>query len=127
MGIGVKSAHWKVDDNEIYLPSMKTPTNAHDNIVTSDSGRTEDGFMHIHWVRSDVRQITLAWNRLTGDEMKYLRGLMQGKEFVLTFWDAGVTTMNAYCGKFTETLESEVLHESEGGVYVNIQATITEM
>ena len=127
MGIGVKTSHWKVDDHELYAPSKATPKNAHDNIVTSDSGRTEDGYMHIHWVRGDVRQLTLTWNKLTGNEMKYLRDLLQGKEFVLTFFDAGVTTMNAYCGKFSETLDSEYMYASEGGLYRDIQATITEM
>ena len=127
MSIGVKSPHWKVDNNEIYAPTKSTPSNSHDNIVSSDSGRTEDGYMHIHWVRRDVRQITLTWEKLTGNEMKYLRDLMQGQEFVLTFFDAGITTMNAYCGKFSETLDSEYLYSSEGGLYKNIQATITEM
>lgn len=127
MGIGVKTSHWKVNESELYAPSKATPTISHDNIVTSDSGRLEDGFMHIHWVRRDVRQIVLTWNRLTGYEMEYLRNLLQGQEFVLTFFDAGIKTMDAYCGKFSETLDSEVLHAEEGGLYKNIQATITEM
>lgn len=127
MGIGVKSSHWKVNNDELYLPSKAKPNFSHDNIVSPDSGRLEDGYMHIHWVRRDVRQIVLTWDVLTGNEMTYLRNLLQGQEFVFTFFDAGVKTMDAYCGKFSETLDSEVLYESEGGLYRNIQATITEI
>lgn len=127
MGIGIKTSTWKVDDNELYAPSKARPNISHDNIVTPDSGRAEDGFMHIHWVRRDVKQIVLTWDKLTGNEMEYLRNLLQGQEFVFTYFDAGVKTINAYCGKFSETLDSQNLYASEGGLYRNIQATITEM
>lgn len=127
MGIGVKTTLYKVDDNELYAPSKAKPQISHDNIVTPDSGRAEDGYMHIHWVRRDVKQITLTWDKLTGNEMEYLRNLLQGQEFVLTYYDAGIKTINAYCGKFSEQLDNVYQYADEGGLYRNIQATITEM
>ena len=114
---------WKVDDSPLYAPTMKKVKINHDNIVSPDSGRAEDGYMHIRWVRRDVRQIEMGWDRLTGDEMAYLRDLLQGQEFVLTFIDGTSKTMNAYCGKFSATLVTD-----EGnGIYSDISATITEM
>ena len=107
MGFGTKTSSWKVDDYELYAPSKDKVGTSHDNIVTPDSGRLENGYMHINWVRRDVKQITLTWDKLTGNEMTYLRNLLQGQEFVLTYYDAGVKTMNAYCGKFSETLDSQ--------------------
>lgn len=127
MGYGTLTPLYKVGDSQLYAPSKAKPQINHDNIVTPDSGRAEDGYMHIHWVRRDVKQITLTWDKLTGNEMLYLRNLLQGQEFTLTYWDGGVKTMEAYCGKFSEQLDNVRQYASEGGVYRNIQATITEM
>lgn len=45
---------WAVNGTPIYIPSAGVKV-AHTNVAGSGSGRTEDGVMHIDWVRRDVR------------------------------------------------------------------------
>ena len=44
------SGNWMVDNTEIYIPSVNVKVD-HTNVVSADSGRTEDGYNHIEWVR----------------------------------------------------------------------------
>lgn len=127
MGFGVLDDNWKVNDNKLCLPSAGKPKFSHDNIVSSNSGRTESGKMHIRWVRRDVLNITLTWDKLTGDEKDRIVKLLQGKTFTFTYWDNGKKTMPAYCGKVDYELESMERYADEGGIYKNITATVVEI
>lgn len=90
---------WKVDNTAIYVPSVNTKVE-HSNITGASTGRSEDGIMRIDWVRRDVRKVYLKYPAMTKTELKTMFDIMQGKEFVFTFRDMGVTTtMNAYVGE----------------------------
>ena len=94
---------WKVNSSSLYTPSAGIQVE-HTNLAGSSSGRTEDGIMHIDWVRRDIRKVHLRWSVLTAAELDYVLGLMQGKEFTLTFKDRGkVQTMNAYSSESSYT------------------------
>ena len=102
---------WKVNDSPLYVPSAGIQV-SHTNLAGSSSGRTEDGIMHIDWIRRDIRKVHLQWKVLTGTELEYVLGLMQGKEFTLTFKDRGrVQTMNAYSSESSYTYYSAALGE----------------
>ena len=126
MAILSKDGRWKVNDTVIPTPSKDT-TISHTNVTTSDSGRTQDGKMHITWVRTDVTTIALKYSYLTGAEAQSLRNLLQGKTFTFTYYDNGVKTMNAYCGETSYTEHSYKLHASEGGIYKDFSANIIEL
>ena len=90
------AGEWMVDSSHLYIPSAGIKVE-HSNLAGASSGRTEDGVMHIDWVRRDLRKVYLQWKVLTGSEMDYIMSLMQGKEFTLTFKDRGkVQKMSAY-------------------------------
>lgn len=125
MGICKKSNYWAVDRVDIYTPSSVEITN--DNIVSSDSGRTESGHMHITWVRSTVRTIKITYEWITGAEVDFLHSLMQGKEFSFTYYDNGIKTMSAYAGKDSYTQCNLAAYASEGGLYKGYTITIIEM
>lgn len=127
MGFGVLDDNWKVDDKKLYLPSKGKPKFSHDNIVSSNSGRTEAGNMHIRWVKRDILNIALTWEKLTGDEKDRIVKLLQGRTFTFTYWDNGKKTMPAYCGKVEYELDSMELYADEGGLYRNIAATVVQM
>ena len=100
---------WMVDGKHLYIPSAGI-TVEHSNLAGSSSGRTEDGVMHIDWIRRDIRKVCLKWGVLTGPELNYILGLMQGKEFDFTFKDRGVVqTMNAYSSESSYTFYSSAL------------------
>ena len=115
---------WKVNDSPLYVPSAGIQV-SHTNLAGSSSGRTEDGKMHIDWIRRDIRKVHLQWKVLTGSEMDYIMGLMQGKEFTLTFKDRGkVQTMKAYSSESSYNYYSAALGED---IYTDVSINAIEM
>lgn len=118
------AGEWMVNGNHLYVPSKGIRVE-HSNLAGSSSGRTEDGVMHIDWVRRDIRKVNLQWKVLTGAELNYILGLMQGKEFKLTFKDRGkVQTMNAYSSESSYTYYSAALGQD---IYADISINAIEM
>jgi hypothetical protein len=118
------AGEWMVDAYHLYIPSAGIKID-HTNLAGSSSGRTEDGVMHIDWVRRDIRKVYLQWKVLTASELDYILGLMQGKEFTLTFKDRGkVQTMSAYSSDSTYTYYSSALGED---IYTDISINAIEM
>ena len=118
------AGEWMVDSSHLYVPSAGIKVE-HTNLAGSSSGRTEDGVMHIDWVRRDIRKVHLQWKVLTAHELDYILGLMQGKEFTLTFKDRGVVqTMSAYSSESSYTYYSAALGED---LYTDISINAIEM
>jgi hypothetical protein len=118
------AGEWKVDSSPLYIPSAGIQVE-HSNLAGSSSGRTEDGVMHIDWVRRDIRKVHLRWSVLTASELDYVLGLMQGKEFTLTFKDRGkVQTMNAYSSESSYTYYSAAFGED---LYTDVSINAIEM
>ena len=118
------AGEWMVNSSHIYIPSAGIRVE-HTNLAGSSSGRTEDGIMHIDWVRRDIRKVNLQWKVLTGTELNYILGLMQGKEFRLTFKDRGqVQTMSAYSSESSYTYYSAALGED---IYTDVSINAIEM
>ena len=118
------AGEWMVDDNHLYIPSAGIRVE-HSNLAGSSSGRTEDGVMHIDWVRRDIRKVNLQWSVLTASELDYVLGLMQGKEFTLTFKDRGkVETMSAYSAESSYTYYSAAFGED---LYTDVSINAIEM
>ena len=118
------AGEWKVNSSPLYVPSAGIRVE-HTNLAGSSSGRTEDGIMHIDWVRRDIRKVNLQWKVLTGTELNYILGLMQGKEFTLTFKDRGIVqTMSAYSSESSYTYYSAALGED---IYTDISINAIEM
>ena len=91
--------YWAVNGTPIYVPASPCKVE-HSNVTASSTGRDESGYMHIGWLRRDVRKVFLEWKYMTASELAYIMNLMQGKEFTFTFRDQGATkTMNAYVGE----------------------------
>ena len=118
------AGEWMVDSKHLYIPSAGIKVE-HTNLAGSSSGRTEDGVMHIDWVRRDIRKVYLQWKVLTARELDYILGLMQGKEFTLTFKDRGVVqTMSAYSSESSYIYYSAALGED---LYTDISINAIEM
>ena len=115
---------WKINDSPLYIPSAGIQVE-HSNLAGSSSGRTEDGIMHIDWIRRDIRKVHLRWSVLTAAELDYVLGLMQGKEFTITFKDRGrVQTMNAYSSESSYTYYSAALGTD---LYTDVSINAIEM
>lgn len=116
-----------VGTSPIYVPSADGVTIDHDNIVSSDSGRVENGQMHITWVRRDVRKVSLTYKMISGAAVAYMNDLMQGKEFTLTYYDNGIKTMQGYCGKNSYSQHDVGENAADGGTYYDYKINIEEM
>lgn len=117
------AGEWMIDSYHLYIPSAGIKVE-HTNLAGSSSGRTEDGVMHIDWVRRDIRKVYLQWKVLTARELDYILGLMQGKEFTITFKDRGqVQTMSAYSSDSSYTYYSAALGED---LYTDISINAIE-
>ena len=115
---------WKVNDIPLYVPSAGIRV-SHTNLAGSSSGRTEDGVMHVDWIRRDIRKVNLQWKVLTASELDYVMGLMQGQEFTLTFRDRGkVQTMNAYSSESSYNYYSAAFGED---IYTDVSINAIEM
>lgn len=118
------AGEWMVNNDHLYIPSAGIRVE-HSNLTGSSSGRTEDGIMHIDWIRRDIRKVNLQWKVLTASELNYILGLMQGKEFKLTFKDRGtVQTMSAYSAESSYTYYSAAFGED---IYTDVSINAIEM
>ena len=127
----------------IYVPAPNI-TIEHTNVASADSGRTEDGQMHITWVRRDVRKVNLVYNAISGNEKAVMEALMQGKEFYFRYVDphmdsvsyedgaysfSGVSTVESFFGYTGESKYQEyssVHRPTEGGIYTNFTINVIE-
>lgn len=118
------AGEWMINSSHLYIPSAGIKVE-HTNLAGSSSGRTEDGVMHIDWIRRDIRKVNLQWAVLTATELNYVLGLMQGKEFTLTFKDRGqVQQMSAYSSESSYTYYSAALGED---IYTDVSINAIEM
>lgn len=120
-----ENGYWAVDSNPIYVPT--SVEFEHDNVVSPESGRVESGYNRITWVRRDVRKVLMTFRFLTGAEAEYLKDLLQGKEFVFTYYDNGIKSMNGYCGRCNWSQKNLSAYANEGGLCENFKANVVEM
>lgn len=118
---------WMVGNVHLPIPSINTKVE-HENVVGSESERTEDGLAHIDWVRRDVRKVYLKWSAMSESEVDLIVELLQGNEFVFTFKDRGkVYTMNGYVGKCSYTLLTDNYMGLGVGLYTDVSANVVEI
>ena len=117
----------------IYVPAPNTKIE-HTNVASSDSGRTEDGQMHINWVRRDVRKVNLIYSAISGAEKALMESLMQGQEFYFRYVDphyegetlVKVDQFYGYTGESNYQEYSDVHYASEGGIFTNFSINVVE-
>ena len=118
----------------IYVPAPNTKIE-HTNVASADSGRTEDGKMHINWVRGDVRKVYLTYSAISGNEKAFMEKLMQGKEFYFRYVDphyegdtlVKVDSFFGYVGESNYQEYSSVHYPAEGGIYTNFSINVIEI
>lgn len=59
----------------------------YESLQASDTGRTDDGILHINWVRRRIHKLEITMPPITASEVSRLLLLVQGKEYNITFFD----------------------------------------
>ena len=95
---------WMVNSNPIYIPDVDVSIE-HNHLADEGSGRDEQGYMHIQWLRRNIAKVGIKYAVMTGEELTYMRELMQGQEFSFTYPDENeVRTIQGYTGDIKATL-----------------------
>lgn len=91
------SEQWKINGKPIYTPSINTQYNW-ESVSGPNAGRTDDAVMHPEFIREQLTKIGLKYPVMNSEELSYLKSLIQGKEYTLTYFspDTGFTEMNCY-------------------------------
>ena len=120
--------YWKVNGTKIPIPHEVHIE--HTNVAGEDSGRDENGTMHIIWIRKDVRKVSMKWHSLTGKEVEAIRNLMQGQEYKFDYYDAGAQSIaKAYTGDNDYSIHAyhPKIYEDQGGLYVDFSIDAVEL
>lgn len=59
----------------------------YESLTSEDTGRTDDGVLHINWVFKRVRKVEIEMPPSTAKEVAELLFLVQGQEYDLTYFD----------------------------------------
>ena len=84
-----------------------------ESLADEDSGRTDDGVMHINWVLRRIRKVQIQLPPCDASTASSLLALVQGQEYSLTYFDpltGGQNTIIAYTSNSSADCYSGVLY-----------------
>ena len=102
--------HFKVNGTEYVAKSIKVDL---ESLASEDSGRTDDGVMHINWVLKKIRKVFIEMPPSTTADIAPLLAAVQGQTYSLTYFDPldnAEKTITAYTSKGSSSLYSGVLY-----------------
>ena len=117
-----KTDRYTVDGAPLFVPLSPFQVEL-ESLADPNSGRTDDGVMHVLFTRPRVRKFTYRCGRLTGAELRYLENLVQGRTYTFGFaLYGGRQTMEAY----TSAVRFQ-LRDLRGDWYDDVEFTIIEL
>lgn len=102
--------HFQVNGTEYLAKSIKVDL---ESLASEDSGRTDDGVMHINWVLKKIRKVFIEMPPSTTADIAPLLSAVQGQTYSLTYFDPlanAEKTITAYTSKGSSSLYSGVLY-----------------
>lgn len=122
--MALKSDLYAINGKAIYSPQTCTVT--YESLADENSGRTDDGIMHINWIWRKIRKVTMTFPPLTAQEIAELVDLVQGQEYELTYPDMAdkKLTIRCYTSNSNADLKYGVLY---GGLWVGFSFSAIEL
>lgn len=122
--MALKSKLYAINGKAIYSPQTCTVT--YESLADENSGRTDDGVMHINWIWRKIRKVTMTFPPLTAQEIAELVDLVQGQEYELTYPDMSdkKLTIRCYTSNSSADLKYGVLY---GGLWVGFSFSAIEL
>ena len=102
--------HFKVNGKEYVAKSIKVDL---ESLASEDSGRTDNGVMHINWILKKIRKVQIELPPSTPNVFAPLLNAVQGQVYLLTYFDPmdnSEKTINAYTSTSSSELYSGVLY-----------------
>ena len=115
---------FKIGSTEYKPKSLKV---TYDSLATSNSGRSDDGTMHITWVRKNIRKIEIEMPPMTMSALSALLTAVSGQTYTITIHDPksnAETQVSVYTSNTEGECYSGVLH---GGLYQGVQFSAIEV
>ena len=98
-----------------------------DSLANENSGRTDDGMMHITWVRTSYMKWNFTYQGLTASELQYMQSLLQGKTFTFHgLFHGKPVTKQCYCSNNSANV---YMHQypTSNGLFTDCTFHIIEM
>jgi len=98
-----------------------------DSLASENSGRTDDGSMHIEWVYRKIRKLEIEMPPCTSDVATVFLALVQGQEYYITYFDLltnAERTMHVYTSNSSADCYSGVIMN---GLYQRLQFNAIEL
>lgn len=99
----------------------------YDSLATANSGRSDNGTMHISWVRKNIRKIEITMPPMKMAALASLLTAVSGQTYNITFHDPksnAETTVQVYTSNTQGECYSGVLHN---GLYQGVQFSAIEV
>lgn len=109
------------------LFSAKNIKPSFDSLASDDSGRTDDGVMHIFWIKQNLRKWEIELPPCDSETCAQLLQLVQGKDYQITIFDIltnSTITTHVYTSSSTGDCYSGVLY---GGLYKGVTFNAMEI
>ena len=116
--------HFKVNGTEFLAKAISSK---YDSLATEDSGRTDDGVMHIYWIRNNLRKWEIEMPPCTASQASAILSAVQGQIYSLTIFDMksnSEVTLTVYTSNSDGDCYSGVLYN---GFYQGIRFSAIEM
>ena len=113
------TSDYKIDGFEIYEPHLQITENV-ESMLDENSGTTDDGKMHVRFIRDKIHKFALQYNLMTEAEYEYMKGLLLGKTFSFEYKKNGqAVTLDCYCTAYGGALTA--------AGYTGVQFEIAEL
>lgn len=115
---------FKIGSTEYKPKSLKI---TYDSLATSKSGRSDNGTMHITWVRRNVRKVEIEMPPMTLSALSSLLTTVSGQIYNITIHDPksnAEATFQVYTSNSQGECYSGVLHQ---GLYQGVQFSAIEV
>lgn len=116
--------NFKIGTTEYKPKSLKI---TYDSLATSKSGRSDDGTMHITWVRRNIRKVEIEMPPMGMAALATLLTAVSGKTYDITIHDPksnAEQTFSVYTSNAQGDCYSGVLHN---GMYQGVQFSAIEV
>lgn len=124
MAVLTGKGNFKIGNTEYKPKSLKV---TYDSLATANSGRSDNGTMHITWVRTNIRKIEIEMPPMTISAASALLAAVSGQTYNITIHDPksnAEAQISVYTSNSQADCYSGVLH---GGLYQGLQFSAIEV
>ena len=98
-----------------------------DSLAQENSGRTEDGMMHIYWTRPKMRKFEITLKPSSAADISKVLSLVQGKQYYMVVYDMLLDQeiiVHCYTSNAAGSIYSGVLY---GGLWQDVKFSAIEV